>query len=122
MIPVIHTGTPPQPEHAPGATPPPAPLRPGHPSPLLTSAPSTSTKPALLSLKLNFLKGSGEADGHNAAPGSPSSRSKTKVHRSITEAGGQKRAIDGKDGPGSTSTTPSKRQKQSTPPGSPRGS
>lgn len=44
------------------------------------------------------------------------------MHRSITEAGGQKRAIDGKDGPGSTSTTPSKRQKQSTPPGSPRSS
>lgn len=44
------------------------------------------------------------------------------MHRSITEteAGGQKRAIDGKDGPGSTSTAPAKRQKQSPPPGSPR--
>jgi hypothetical protein len=124
MNPVIHSGITPQRHPAPGATPLPAPSPLAHPSPLLTSAPSTSAKPVLLSLKLNLPKGSGEADGQGTAPGSPSSRSKTKVHRSITatEAGGQKRAIDGKDGPGSTSTTPSKRQKQSTPPGSPRGS
>jgi hypothetical protein len=119
MNPVIQAGTTPQPQPDPGPTPLPAPLRPTHPSPLLISAPSTSTKPALLSLKLNLPKASGNDGGLSAAPGA-SSRSKTKVHRSITEAGGQKRAIDGKDGPGSTSTTPSKRQKQSTPPGSPR--
>ena len=120
MNPVIHAGATQQPDPISSATPLPAPARPEQPAPTLTSAPGKSTKPALLSLKLNLTKVSGEADGHNAAPGSPSSRSKTKVQRAITEAGGQKRAIDGKDGPGLTSTKPSKRQKQSTPPGSPR--
>jgi hypothetical protein len=123
MQPVILPATIPQPEPqlAPGAMPTTTPRRPSRPSPLLTSASSTPTRPALLNLKLTLPTDSSEADGHVAAPCSPSSRSKTKVPRSITEAGGQKRAIDGKDGPGSISTTPVKRQKQSTP-GSPSSS
>jgi hypothetical protein len=122
MNPVFHAGATQKPNPIPSATPLSAPARPAQTSPALTSAPAKSTKPALLSLKLNLTNVAGEADGHNTAPSSPSSRSKTKVHRAITEAGGQKRAIDGKDGPGVTVTNPSKRQKQSTPPGSPRGS
>ena len=105
----------------PAATPPQAPRRPSQPTPVLSSAQSRATKPALLALKLNLPKGSGEADGHHAGPSSPSSRSKTKVQRATTDhGGGQKRAIDGLDGPGSTEAKPGKRQKISTPPNSPR--
>jgi hypothetical protein len=104
----------------PAATPLRPPQRASQPSPALSSAQARSTKPALLSLKLNLPKSSGDADGHPAGPSSPSSRSKAKVQRAITEAGGQKRAIDGFDGPGITETKPGKRQKTSTPPGSPR--
>lgn len=42
------------------------------------------------------------------------------MERAITEAGGKKRALDGRDGPGVGSAQVAKRQKNATPPGSPR--
>lgn len=76
----------------------------------------------LLSLNLKGLgtKGMGRPENDDTAPSSPSSRSKAKVGRSVTEKPGHKRGIDDKDGPGHTNEQSSKRQRVATPPGSPR--
>lgn len=79
-----------------------------------------TANPALLNLKLNLAQNPGETDTHSAAPGSPSSRGTNRHKRAVTESRGQKRAIDSADGPGLSSTKSSKRQRESTPPGSPR--
>lgn len=128
MTPSINPGAGGQPASTPAVVSPTKPRRPACPapevptSPVLSAAPARSANPAFLNLKLNLAKISAEADPHDNAPASPSSRSKKKVERAITEAGGKKRALDGKDGPGVGSAQVAKRQKNATPPGSPRDS
>lgn len=128
MTPSINPGAGGQPASTPAVVSPTKPRRPACPapevpaSPVLSAAPAKSANPTFLNLKLNLAKVSADADPHDHAPASPSSRSKKKVERAITEAGGKKRALDGKDGPGVCSAQVAKRQKNATPPGSPRNS
>lgn len=97
------------------------PPRPTVPPPELSAGSRKPAIPALPGLKLNLSKVSGDAGANDNAPDSPSSRSKTKVQRAVTEAGGTKRVLDGKDGPGPSSTQVAKRPKNVMSPGSPRG-
>lgn len=76
--------------------------------------------PALLNLKLKLAQNPGETEAHNAAPRSPSARGKNSEKHAVAETRGQKRAIDGLDGPGISATNSPKRQRESTPPASPR--
>ncbi len=80
-----------------------------------------TANPALLNLKLKLAPNPGDADTHSSAPRSPSARGKSRQKHTVTESRGQKRAIDGLDGPGLCATNSPKRQRESTPPGSPRG-
>ena len=98
------------------------PPRPTAPPPALSAGSRKPASPALSGLKLNLSKVSGDAGAHDNTADSPSSRSKAKVQRAVTEAGGTKRALDGKDGPGPGSTQVAKRPKNVMSPGSPRGS
>lgn len=98
------------------------PPRPTSPLPALSAGSRKPASPALSGLKLNLSKVSGDAIAHDNTADSPSSRSKAKVQRAVTEAGGTKRALDGKDGPGPSSTQVAKRPKSVMSPGSPRGS
>ncbi|MET0963527.1 MAG: hypothetical protein ABWY05_12035 [Noviherbaspirillum sp.] len=97
----------------------------GKSAPDLPAVHEKPATPGLLSIKLKLPQGSGEADaeaGEAAAPRSPSAHSRRKGKRSATETRGQKRAIDGRDGPGLGATSSPKRQKESPQPDSPRGS
>ena len=76
--------------------------------------------PALLNLKLKLAQNPGETEAHDAAPRSSSARGKNREKHAVTETRGQKRAIDGLDGPGISATNSPKRQRESTPPASPR--
>ena len=98
------------------------PPRPTAPPPELFTGSRKPASPALSGLKSTLSKVSGEAGAHDNTADSPSSRSKAKVQRAVTEAGGTKRALDGKDGPGPGSTQVAKRPKNVMSPGSPRGS
>lgn len=101
----------------------PRPTRPSTSAPKLFPADVKPARSTLLHLNLKRLDAKNPADAgrEDTPPPSPSSRSKKKVERSITETRGHKRAIDDNDGPGLTMEKPGKRQKESTPPGSPRG-
>lgn len=77
--------------------------------------------PALLNLKRKPVPGPGDADVQYSASRSPSSRGKGRQRHPVSESRGQKRAIDGLDGPGLGASHSPKRQRESTPPGSPRG-
>lgn len=90
--------------------------------PALHEKPAT---PTLLNIRLNLPQGSEEANADAGATGSPrsvSARNRRKGQRSATETRGQKRAIDGRDGPGLGATSSPKRQKESLAPDSPRSS
>lgn len=93
-------------------------------TPKLVTPPVKSTSPRLLSLNLKAVsnRSSPESDLPDRAPSSPSSRTKTKVERSITETRTNKRPIDGADGPGTTPERLHKRRKVAMSPGSTRGS
>lgn len=123
MNPLATDGTKAKFDPVPNATALPKPTRPSTPAPKLSPAAEKPARSTLLHLNLKRLDAKSPADAgrEDAAPPSPSSRSKKKVERSITETRGHKRGIDDKDGPGLTMEKPGKRQKESTPPGSPRG-
>ena len=124
MNPLLTDGTKQRPDPGPNATALPTPSRPLSPAPKVSGAVDKAARSTLLTLNLKRLdpKTISSADSTDTAPASPSSRSKTKVGRSITEKQGHKRAHDDMDGPGLTAEKPGKRQRGSTPPGSPRGS
>ena len=122
MTPVVTDGAKPKHEPSPNAVAAPRPSRPSSPAPTLSAAAEKPGRPVLLSLNLKGLgtKGMGRPEHDDTAPPSPSSRSKAKVGRSVTEKPGHKRGIDDKDGPGHTNEQSRKRQRVATPPGSPR--
>jgi hypothetical protein len=123
MIPTVNTSTPDKTVAAHKTTALPKSARHSMAVPKLSASPVKAASPGLLSLNLKAVlhKGDLETDLQDNGSSSPSSRSKTRVERSITEVRSHKRAIDGTDGPGITSEHVQKRQKTATPPGSVRG-
>lgn len=93
--------------------------------PKLVASPAKSASPGLLSLNLKAVLhkeggDTGLAVNTPPSPSSPSSRSKIRVERSITEVKSHKRALNDADGPGVTTERVQKRQRTATPPGSAR--
>lgn len=123
MIPAVTASTGDSGAASPRSTKLPKPARPSMAIPKLAASPTKSASPGMLSLNLKaaLQKDSFDTIFPDSAPSSPTSRSKVRVERSITEVRSHKRTLDGADGPGLTAEHVKKRQKTATPPGSARG-